>query len=113
MRTDRYYTEGAAVVTSDGWVDAGSLASMELPNDTNNFYIKSYGDTSGQSEWADLTVSIGNKASTYSFTDQSFDAGTEVTYDQVLDTTNLDADAWLKIYNAEGWNYGTAQLNIC
>ena len=78
---------------------------MELPYDLNKFYITAWGPENGQSEWMDSVVSVGNSDSTVALCDQTFDAYTTITYDQIIDTSSLDSDAYLRVYNAAEYLY--------
>jgi hypothetical protein len=92
------YSDGA-LKTNGGWVSADSLSQMQLPYAVNKFYITSWGSENGQSEWADFTVSIGSTNSTFSLADQTFNANTAISFDQLIDTSNLDPGAYLRIYD--------------
>jgi len=101
------YYDDPNVNTVDGWVSASDLANMQLPNDTNNFYIQSWGPDSGASDWVDFSVAIGSQDNYYTFnTMQPADSAMgQVTYDAVIDTTNMSEDTWLQVWNADSGEY--------
>ena len=93
-----YFTEGAEEIDGN-WVSADSLSQMQLPYAQNNFYVAAFSVTSGQSPWADFTVSIGNMDSTIALSNQSIAPNTSVSYNQVIDTDNFSPNGYLRIYN--------------
>lgn len=103
-KSGQYFTQGASE-TSGNWVSPASLSQMELPYDVNKFYITAWGPETGQSEWVDFVVSIGETNSTVVLEDQDLDAYTTLSYDQIINTSSLDSDAYLRVYNPAKYLY--------
>ena len=104
QKTGQFYIQGTSAANGN-WVSADSLSQMTLPYDLNKFYITAWGPENGQSEWVDFVVSIGNTDSTVGLSNQTFDAYTTVTYDQIIDASSLDSAAYLRVYNAAEYLY--------
>lgn len=106
QQNSEYITDGALAV-NDGWVSAASLAQMtvDLSAGENKYYIKSYGSTSGQSAWADMTVSLGTTDSYATFADTAREAFAPIFYDELIDTSKIADNAWIRIWNATTDSY--------
>lgn len=104
--TMTYVTDGALDV-QNGWVSAASLASMtvDLTGDDGQYYIKSYGSTSGMSDWIDFTISTASVDSYVVFGNVELEEASAITYDQLIDTSNLSAGSQLRVWNAETNTY--------
>ncbi len=99
-----YYTHDD-LQTSGNWISAESLSEIELPNEINNFYVRSWGPNSGLHEWMDFTVSMGSMNSTVGLMDGGIHENKTLSYAQVIDAENLVPQAYLRIYNQEQGEY--------
>lgn len=87
------------------WVSADSLTSMDISYDKNDFSIKSWGFKNKSSEWVDFTVSIGKVESKFELIDSNLEANTSITYDKIIDASQINSSAWITIYNGNKKSY--------
>jgi hypothetical protein len=104
-----FVTDGATRIAGGDWVSKGSLDQMDLS--AGRFFVKSWGPESRQTDWQSGNVNLGREDSFVTMSGRSLPAGQEASLGDIIDTENLSAESFVRVFVPGERDFGFLSAN--